>query len=298
MYALLSGHNLPIPEVLATYRSIRPNSKPSLRSAKELEDYIRSPGHLPVYLKRSFGSYGRGNAMIQSMDGDNVILGNGTRESVSEFCRTIDEGRSLGWILQPSLTSHTTIRDLTQSDKISGLRIHTFLSRKGAQVIKAIFKINMGARDSDNFEHGASGNMLGAVDITSGKVVRVVSGTGLNQVDDPLHPLTGAEIVGFQIPDWEKVLTLVHDAQAAFPGFICPGWDIALCDDGPKILEVNAFGDIDLFQHAHRSSFLDEQFIFLMKERGLEELLYSNPRKSKQSPVNQRLGVRRHHWQW
>jgi hypothetical protein len=140
--------------------------------------------------------------------------------------------------------------------------------------------------------------MLGAVDVASGKVVRVITGTGLAQTVDPKHPLTGRPITGFQIPYWNDIVSLLQDAQKAFPGYICPGWDIALCQDGPKILEVNAFGDIDLSQHAYRLGFLDPAFIGLMRQRGLDKLLRQRPRNSARSPVNNRLGVRRHHWPW
>jgi len=153
-------------------------------------------------------------------------------------------------------------------------------------------------KDSDNFEHGASGNLLGAVDVATGKVLRVIAGTGRKQTTNPGHPRTGRGIVGFQIPYWGDLLALVENAQKAFPGFICPGWDIALCEDGPKVLEVNFFGDIDLSQHAYRVGFLDETFLSLMRERHLDHLLSTGPRRSARSPVNHRLGIRQHHWPW
>ena len=187
---------------------------------------------------------------------------------------------------------------MTGSDKIAGLRVHTFLSTESTRIIKAIFKINVGVRDSDNFEHGASGNMLGAVDIATGKVIRAISSVGLDQRVNPKHPATGADIVGFTLPNWTDVVALVGDAQKAFPGFICPGWDIALCADGPKILEVNAFGDIDLSQHAYRRGFHDEEFLSLLRERRLEALLKGPANRRARSPTNNRLGARKHHWHW
>ena len=86
--------------------------------------------------------------------------------------------------------------------------------------------------------------------------------------------------------------------QFAFPGFICPGWDIAVCEDGPKILEVNYFGDIDLSQRAHRKGFVDDEFLALMRSRGLDGLLSRSTGERRRSPKNQRLGLRKHHWDW
>jgi len=236
--------------------------------------------------------------LISRIEGDNVLLGNGTTELLADFCKSLDEARTLGWIIQEALVSHSDIIAITGSTKISGLRIHTFNRPDIPEIVKAILKINLGTKDSDNFEHGTSGNMLGAVDLVTGEVFRVISGTGVKQSINPIHPVTGYSMVGFKIPFWNETLNLVKDAQAAFPGFICPGWDIALCEDGPKILEINAFGDIDLSQHAYRSGFLDHHFLSLLEGRGLQKLLYAGPGKGLRSASNGRLGVRRHHWPW
>ncbi|MQM32835.1 MAG: hypothetical protein CRU78_21035 [Candidatus Accumulibacter phosphatis] len=298
MYALMSGLKLPVPKIKATYRSMRPSSIPQLQTPEDVAEFFAHSGTIPLYIKKSFGSYGRGNMLVTGFDGHNVALGNGGKDSLGDLCSTLDGDLNLGWIFQEPLAPHPEIIALTNSNKISGLRIHTFLSKNEVKVTKAIFKINAGLRDSDNFEHGASGNMLAAVDIKTGKVIRAISGVGLRQTEIPKHPSTQAAIVGFMIPHWSEAVDLVTEAQKGFPGFICPGWDIALCPDGPKILEVNAFGDIDLSQHAYRTSFVDENFLSLLRQRGLDQLIYSAPRNHVRSPKNNRLGIRKHHWLW
>lgn len=147
-------------------------------------------------------------------------------------------------------------------------------------------------------ERVLTGNMLAAVDIRTGRVCRAVAGIGLDQVENPRHPVSGREIVGFEIPHWRETLDLVENGQKAFPGFLCPGWDIAICQAGPRILEVNAFGDIDLPQHAYRTAFIDDAFVSLLKSRHLEGLLTAQSDNSTKSPLNSRIGIRRHHWQW
>lgn len=298
MYALMQGFGLPIPRLRAMYRTLRPSSVLQLPTPQALAAYLRDAAHLPVYLKRAFGSYGRGNALVTAVDGDQVVLGNGQKESLDDFCASLDDGRGLGWILQDPLQAHGEIAALTRSSKISGLRVHSFRTPGGVQITKAIFKVNAGLRDSDNFEHGASGNLLGAVDIETGRVTRAIAGVGFDQQVNPSHPLTQAPLLGFSVPNWAEVKKLVTDAHTAFPGFLCPGWDIALCADGPKILEINAFGDIDLSQHAYRRGFLDETLRALMNERGLLPLLSVGPGQNERSPINHRLGKRRHHWPW
>jgi len=297
MYAMFLGYGFPTPDIRAVYRAQRPQPFVNLDTREALASYLRDPGNLPLYLKPSFGSYGRGNTLVKAVEGDTLVLGNGTTVPIDEFTKSIDDGRTFGWILQEPLSPHAQIAEVC-GDKISGVRIHTFLTPNGPQLVKAIFKINVGGRDSDNFQHGASGNMLATVDIETGTVSRVITGTGPGQNTVSVHPRTGAALVGFQLPHWPEIKRLVCEAHLALPGFICPGWDIAICDDGPRILEANAFGDIDLSQHAHRRGFLDKQFVHLMKSRGLDNLLAGNRGLHKKSAKNGRVGLRSHHWTW
>ncbi len=297
MYMLMSAYGLPVPKLRATYRSHRPASLPSIHTPEELAGFLATEGVLPLYLKPSFGSYGRGNTLVQGTAGNSLILGDGTRVPVDAFCESLGDGRGLGWIIQEPLSAHREIDEICGS-KISGVRIHSFLSSGGPRLTKAVWKINIGREDSDNFRHGASGNLLAAIDMQSGKVTRVIAGTGLEQTTDPAHPVSGKPLVGFTIPCWNEVKALACDAQQAFPGYLCPGWDIAICPDGPKILEVNFMGDIDLPQHAHRRGFLDDEFLGLMHGRGLAELLAGPKLARQQSGRNGRFGRRRHHWAW
>ena len=106
------------------------------------------------------------------------------------------------------------------------------------------------------------------------------------------------KLVGFQVPYWNEIRSLVCDAHLVFPGYLCQGWDIAICEDGPKILEVNEVGDIDLSQHAYRRGFLDDDFLILMRGRGLERLLSRTAGHWQRGKKNGRLGKRKRHWPW
>lgn len=297
MYSLMRGLHLPFPAMRAVYGSKRPQALLNITSVEDLADYFRNAAHLPVYIKPAFGSYGRGNTLVVRADQDSLLLGDGSFVSIENFCRSLDIERTLGWILQEPLNPHVEIFELCGS-KISGVRVHTFLTPDGPELVRAVFKINAGKEDSDNFQNGATGNLAAAIDIETGRVVRAVAGTGAGQTINPVHPVTGREFVGFQLPHWDATIALVREAHLAFPGFICPGWDIAICDDGPKILEINYFGDLDLPQHASRVGFLDDRFMGFMRSRGLDQLLTGNGHSAKKSNVNGRLGLRKDHWHW
>jgi hypothetical protein len=299
MYSVFRDCGFPIPGIRALYATCRPSKAYScLKNIDDLRAYLTDPANLPVYIKPSCGSYGRGNTLIAAVDGDDLVLGNGSRLDVQRFCESLAIPNGLGWILQEPLQADPAIAALC-GDKISGVRISTFNAASGPQIHRAIWKINIGTKDSDNFQHGGSGNMLGQVDTETGTIVRVIAGIGFDQKINPTHPVTGEPLRGFVLPHWNEVRRLVTEAALAFPGFLCPGWDIAICPDGPKVLEVNSFGDIDLSQHAYRRGFMDPQFIGYLRSRGLDSFVHGRAGKQRKSKITSRMGSRRQlHWNW
>ncbi|MGZ8215746.1 sugar-transfer associated ATP-grasp domain-containing protein [Methylomagnum sp.] len=298
MYLLLQSHGFPIPALRAVYRSIKSSPRITAIACPEaLATYLRQPQALPVYLKPAFGAYGRGNALVCSLDQEILTLGDGSKIPLDEFCNTFPTPREFGWILQEPLHAHPAIA-ARSGPKISGIRLHTFLTPSGPKITRAMWKINVGDKDSDNFQHGASGNMLAAIDLATGTVTKVVSGIGIKQQLNPPHPLTGRELVGFQIPHWQATRDLVLSAATAFSGFICPGWDIAICEDGPRLLEINSFGDVDLSQHAYRQGFLDQEFLGFMRDADLYPLLFGDSKPCQRQANNGRFGRRKAHWPW
>lgn len=270
MYSLFSGYGLPFPTVKAIFGSARPSSGTlQLNSADELIAFLRDESNLPVYIKPSSSSFGRGNFLVSGIEDGMYVLGNSEKIGDKELVDRLDNRRGLGWVLQEPLESHDDVFALTGTRKVSGLRIHSFMTPEGPTIVRAVWRINSGKTDFDQFRYGESGNLISEVDVESGKVVRVVGGFRKTRTVLSDNPTTGAKIVGFSIPHWEKIKSLVCDAHTAFPGYLCPGWDIAVCNDGPRILEVNAFGDIDTSQHAARKGFLDEHFLSLLKARNL-----------------------------
>lgn len=299
MYSVLRDCGFPIPEIRALYATCRPSKAYNcLKNIADLKAYLSDPANLPVYLKPSCGSYGKGNALVVAREGNELVLGNGSRVDIQRFCESLAIPNGLGWILQEPLQADPRIAELC-GPKVSGMRIVTFSTASGPQIHRAIWKINIGTKDSDNFHHGASGNMLGQVDIETGTIVRVVAGIGFEQKVNPLHPATGVPLRGFVLPHWQEVRRLVLESALAFPGFLSPGWDIAICPDGPKLLEVNAFGDIDLLQHAYRRGFIDQQFLTYLRSRGLDSFVHGRTGRQRKSKITSRMGSRRQlHWNW
>ena len=77
-------------------------------------------------------------------------------------------------------------------------------------------KIATGTNAADNFWRPR--NMLGAIELATGTITRMVRGTGIETAVNLLHPDTGAQIVGAPIPDWGPVLDLTAAAACVLLG--------------------------------------------------------------------------------
>jgi alpha-L-glutamate ligase-like protein len=80
------------------------------------------------------------------------------------------------------------------------------------------------------------------IDMDTGKITRaVVKGTPITH-----HPDTGVNLIGFEIPGWERVLELASRCGPAVGLGYC-GADIVLdVNDGPLVIEVNAHPGIEI----------------------------------------------------
>jgi hypothetical protein len=138
------------------------------------------------------------------------------------------------------------------------MRVIVLVASTGPLIHRAVAKIATGQNPADNFWR--RGNMLGAIDLATGRIARVVQGTGAEMVIDRVHPDTCRPITGTPIPDWESLTALATTAAALLPGIRTQSWDIALTDAGPVPLEVNFGGDLNLTQLALAACVLDATY--------------------------------------
>jgi len=92
----------------------------------------------------------------------------------------------------------------------------------------------------------AHGALPAYVDLDSG-----VLGTGRRRHDPDyisFIPGTDTSFIGFKLPYWSEVKELALRAAAAFPGVRSIGWDIAISEQGPVLIEGNTGWSKDLIQ--------------------------------------------------
>lgn len=224
-------------------------------SADALEEVLK-PGK--YFIKPSNGSHGEGTFSLTVADGEVRWAGRrGTFEDFFRYCVSALK-RTKSLIVQPKLLNHQTIRDITHATGLSTIRVVTVRKAGAVKIIGACLRVVVGDSETDSFSHGSSGNLLAAVDIVSGELIAArgsASKTWPKLKDISTHPTSGQPIVGVTLPYWPQVIRLVQKAHESIHDLQTVGWDVAVLEDGPIIVEANWRYDIDLIQVAYKSGF-------------------------------------------
>jgi hypothetical protein len=97
-----------------------------------------------------------------------------------------------------------------------------------------------------------AGGIAAPIDLKTGRLGRATDlGQRVTSRWHEQHPETGAPILGREMPHWQASLDLVRRAHEAFGDRVVVGWDIAILDDGPCLVEGNGRPDVDLMQRPH-----------------------------------------------
>ncbi|MBI3367029.1 MAG: hypothetical protein HY021_00815, partial [Burkholderiales bacterium] len=172
---------------------------------------------------------------------DTLLLAGAEPVTVTGFIAGLANLGQRGYLFQEALAPHPALAAL-QCGRLSSLRVMTLSDGRSApQIYRAIWKVPRRANIVDNFEGGRLGNLLGQVDLSSGRVLRVIQGHGLNLRPAERHPDSHLPFANLVLPDWQSLIDITLEAAGLLPGFRFQHWDIALTDRGPVPLEINLF---------------------------------------------------------
>lgn len=126
---------------------------------------------------------------------------------------------------------------------VNTVRFMTTLYPDGkARIIATFIKIGRAGKCVDNA--GDGGNVDVCVDTETGEIKYAIQYDGWRKIKDiECHPDSGNQLNGIIIENWEKIKADVIKFQQAFPYCKAAGWDIAITDEGPIVIEVNDFWD-------------------------------------------------------
>ena len=126
---------------------------------------------------------------------------------------------------------------------VNTIRLITVRTDDGSKVIASFFRVGANGSIVDNM---ASGGLIAGVDEETGVVLTgALDSTG--RLHD-VHPNTGRQIKGMQLPKFDMARKLCLDAIEHDPRLKYVGWDVAVCEDKAIIIEGNTFPDLGAYQ--------------------------------------------------
>src|SRR5690349_645688 len=232
--------------------------------------YVTLPDR-DLFVKRATGRGGRGAERWNRVAPFVYEGPEGERLSADELLdRLLRRSRHRPQIIQPRLNPHPELAGVT-AGALPTTRIVTCLNEQSEpEPVIALFRMSIGSNSTVDNMH--AGGIAAQPDIASGRLSRASdlgmdAGLGWHSV----HPDTGEQIEGRILPYWEEAKRLAVDAHRAFADRVVVGWDIAILEDGPILIEGNGNPDMDIIQRFMRVGLkrhrLGELIVHHLRER-------------------------------
>jgi len=175
-----------------------------------------------IVLKSSTGQCGIGIEVRSSNEFNKDSLINRLKETGNDF-------------VEDFVQQHQKLNELSPSG-LNTIRIITQLNNKDeVEILGTRLRITINSA-IDNL---AAGNIAAPINLETG----LIEGSGvysdITKQDELKHPITDIELIGFQIPFWKESIQMVKDAALLHKENRSIGWDVAITNNGPELIEGN-----------------------------------------------------------
>jgi len=194
-----------------------------VKAPEDRKNYLRFISVQPAFIAKPVG--GKQCKGVEIIDTRKAGL------DVEDFFRMmLDRG---GYVLEELICQQGVMKDF-HSRSVNTIRFTTFYKDGIVENMFAMLRMGVGESDVDN---ASTGGIFADVDLETGIVVT----PGMRRTGERylLHPDSGVQIIGAQIPDWQELLECVRRMHLVFPKQKYIGWDIAYSDKGWVLVEAN-----------------------------------------------------------
>ena len=137
-------------------------------------------------------------------------------------------------------------------ESVNTLRITTIRFDDHVEIVHPAMRVGTGKSYVDN---AGSNGILCAIDSATGKVIATANERGEAYT---IHPDTGVELIGCQIPYFEEALELAKELAQVIPTNRYTGWDLAHTTNGWVLVEANSYGGFVIWQIPLQKGFREE----------------------------------------
>lgn len=138
-------------------------------------------------------------------------------------------------LVEEFIVQHPVLNALSPS-AVNTVRIFTQLNKNNeVEILGCRQRISV----NSSVDNMAAGNLAAPIDEKTGIVNGPAVYSDITKTDQTLHPITGKQIVGFQVPFWNETVNMVKEAALLHPQNRSIGWDIVITEKGPGFIEGN-----------------------------------------------------------
>lgn len=185
--------------------------------------------HPKLVAKPLDGTCGRGIEFIEISD-DSKIVG---------LYDMLMEGKQ--YLLEEFIVQHPQVSNIYPLS-VNTLRLVTIRNGDDVHLVFSSMRIGNGKK-VDNLN---SGGMAVLIDMDTGKIC--TPGADKEGRAYFQHPMTGVDLIGAEIPFYQEAVELVKRAAMKIPELGYIGWDVAITENGPIMIEANHFPGHDIYQ--------------------------------------------------
>ena len=274
----LAAHGFPVIPILAIYcNNLKTATANVACNEQQLQKILTDESNYPMFGKPTDGVQSLGSVSLRRLVPEKKSFETHENREIplDTFVEQLRTHYPAGYLFQKFVTPHAAIRALC-GDRLATVRIVTLATETGPKVFRVCWKIPAGENAADNYWR--KGNLLAKIDFDQGRVQRVLSGVGLDLLEHDRHPDTDVPLIDFQIPHWQRVLDTAIQAARLMQHIPLIGWDVAVLDQGPVIVEMNQAPDFFLPQLADGRGVLEAELTDFM---AIQKRKFAVDKKSK-----------------
>jgi hypothetical protein len=175
-----------------------------------------------VVLKDSKGQCGNGVTVRKSSELNDVSL-------IKDLIATSND------YVEEFVLQHNDLMGLSPSG-LNTIRIITQLDNNNkVDILGCRLRITI----NSSVDNLAAGNIAAPIDEITGKVNGPGVYSDITKQDEYTHPITGVKLIGFQVPFWSETMEMVKNAALTNTANKSTGWDVAITNNGPELIEGN-----------------------------------------------------------
>jgi len=215
-------------------------------SLKQLLNWLFETGNTQTFFKPTITAGGRGAFKALATE-EHFLINEKAINETALFNLLFANNRYMNYLVQPFLIQHSLLNSINPA-AVNTIRIDTFVKEDEIVHNGAALKIGSGTSWVDNW---STGGFICQIHLETGELgTQATSKAKYGRRIVLRHPITDFAFSGVRLPFWEETKQLVKAAASLFLPLRALGWDVAITEKGPVIIEANQDYSIFLLQEA------------------------------------------------